>query len=1125
MQKSYRKNVLRTFKSTASRFLAIFSIVALGVGFLAGLMSTTPDMQQSMEAYLDDAGLYDLRIVSSLGLTEEDVAAIAAIDGVGELMPGYSADLLVSLNGGDTVVARAHSLPMDQVEQKQPEGYLNRLTMVEGRLPVKQGECVVETGGNLNGRPPAVGDELTLTEDNENLEDTMACTAFKVVGLVRNSYYFSYEREPASVGSGSVGLVFYTGEENFAYSAYTEVYAALSEAGALDSLEQPYRDLVAQVSDQIEGISDARCQARYDQVKSDAEQALADARQAYSDAKVQADTQLDAAKAQLDEASMQINANQQQLDDAQQTLDEQQQALPGALSAQASQLGQGKAELVAAQAQVDQAGEQLDQVTQLRTMVAAAKSALPGLQATADAASAQLPALREQRDLAQTQLDTLKALAETQDPESEQGQQTAAQIAALEESVNTLDQTISMLQTNIERFDEAKQALADLEAQLPSDEAYAQMQSQYAQAQQQLTAAQAQIAAGEAQLQLAPDIAQLQMNNAQHEIDTGREQLDAAKAQLTDGRAQYELNYKQAQAELTAAQAQINDAQRQIDELELPKWFVLDRGSNVSFQSFRGNVSKVEALSNVFPVFFFLVAALVALTTMTRMVEEERLQIGTMKALGYKNGAIMQKYLLYACAASALGALTGLLIGFKVFPSVIWNAYAVLYYMPAMYTPWRWNLALTSGCVAVICTLVATWSAGRATLRESPAALMLPRAPKAGKRVLLERIGPLWRRLTFSQKVAVRNLLRYKKRFWMTVIGVAGCTALLLTGFGISDSINGIVTKQFGDIFIYDLTITVRHPEAVDEGPLNDVLRGEAFEDFLPVSTEKCTNEVNGGSVETYIMVPEESAGFPRFVDLHARVSRQAIPFSETGVILGEKFAETLGAGVGDTVELTNADGDTGAFTVAGVCENYVNNYVYMSADTYAQGFGQAPTWNTVLAHVADTSQQARDDLSAQLLEQEQVSSVTFVEDSTHMVLNMLSSINAIVVVIVICAGALAFVVLYNLTNINIAERTKEIATLKVLGFFNREISRYVFRENLALSAIGAALGLVMGIALHQYVIRTVEVDAVMFGRTIEPLSYVLALVLTMVFALFVDLVMGRKLKRISMVESMKAPE
>lgn len=1351
MARTYSKNIRRTLTGTRSRFLAIFAIVALGVGFLAGLLSTSPDIEDSMEEYLDNSNLYDFRVVSTLGLTDADLDAIRALDGVDRVQGGYSADLFVSYGSGDVLVARAHSLPGEELGGPEGEEVLNRLMLVEGRWPEADNECLVSAGGGVTDQRLDVGSTITLTQDNEDLEDKMACTRFTIVGRVRDAYYFSFEREPASIGSGSVGLVFYARPGAFAYSAYTELMGTVTGAKQLRSLSDEYKETVRTVTDEIDAISDGRCTARYEEVRSDAQQAIDDAWAEYNDAREQAEAELADVARQLQEGRDALADGERELDDAQRQYEDGSNALTGnealvkdGLTAIAGARGEladglariyenmdllqdgeaqlaqalqvlrdsqrqyeeglarwedgrtqyedglaqyadglaqwqdGKEQLDAAEAQyqaglaqyeagaasleqlrqlnaaqkgLDQAAEQgapewlysdtalelLDtilaneQYQALSTAYAdrqAARQAYDAaVQAAADAGvedPEQDPAVQQARqDLDRCQAawqqaleDAVGGYVDVTDPQvsgliDAVAEYCAQKLPSAEEieqlrQLNLAKKSIdvgiySMIASGTAANEEEARALfsddaiADAQAQLDDakaqldagrpalDEAKAQLDATKAQlddAKAQLDAAKAGVASGKAeldsakaqldagwatyfdksaelaagraqlnaahktlddgyatlvdkQLQLADALQQIgdakaRLVGAKLQIEAGRATLAEKKQQLLDGEIDYETAKAEVDAELEDARRQIEDAQAELDKIESPKWYIWDRQSNVSFASFKGNVNKVAALAKVFPVFFFLVAALVVLTTMTRMVEEERLQIGTMKALGYGKSTIMSKYLIYSMSAACLGAAVGLALGFTVFPVVIWNAYAMMYWMPAFHFPWRWNYAILAGGSLIGCALIATVAACRATLRENPAQLMRPRAPKAGKRVLLEYITPVWRRMKFSHKVTVRNLFRYKKRFWMTVIGVAGCTSLLVAGFGIADSLDAIVTRQYGDVYHYDLMTTVQHPEDVDAGAAHDVLFGGGE---ISASTAAAIEKANqtlpdGSTAEAYLMVPRDLNAFGQFADLHERISRDATPVGVTGVVVTEKYAELLGCKAGDTITVYNNAGDAAQVTVSGVCEHYVSNYLYMSAGQYRAAFGEEPGWNTILSIVEGSGDQStRDAVSARLLGLDEVTSVTFTEDTTKTVLNMLNSVNAVVVVVVICAAALALVVLYNLSNINIAERVKEIATIKVLGFYDREVSAYVNRESTVLTVLGALIGLWVGTILHRYIVYTVEVDYVMFGRTVDPSSYFYALALTLLFGAVVNLIMSRKLKAISMVESMKAPE
>ncbi len=1229
MTRSYRKNIRRTFKHTKSRFIAIFSIIALGVGFLAGLNATPVDMKESMEAYMDDANFYDIRIVSTLGLTDDDVSALSAIDGVKDVQPAYNADLLVQ-TGDDTVVARAHSLPIttgkedkekstsslstdgDTATDKQDT--INKLFLVDGHMPEKSGECVVEAGANDMASAYPIGSKLVISPENEDLDSKLSTTEYEVVGIVHSANYFSFEREPASVGNGRVNLLMYLLPEDYAFEAYTEIYLTVDGALAANSLGEDYDPLVDTVKNKIEAIQELRCQTRYDEIYDEAQQKIDDAWDSYHEAKEEADQKLSDARAELTDgekeladgqteyeqgeadyadALSQIAENEQKLADGKIQLGDAKRKLQEAdarISNNETLLEQNEAKLNAAKTELDDGQAQYDNGM---TAYQSGKKQLEAGQAQLDAAKKQLDTAKEsyQSGLAgcaqgmTSLLPSMTAdgldgfLAFLSDKGYGAPQTTTAflqdmaeygvslptvsansiEAAYLEQGISQLLPAISQLYSareaitagqstydaNAAKLEENKKQLADSKEELSKarqklqkgQKQYEDGKKQLENGKKQLNSAKAMLAGSWAtlsgkQTDLTDGLSQI--SDAKSSLVDARSRLDDAKAtiaenaqKLADGKISYEDAKKEADEKLADARQEIEDGQADLDTLEMPKWYIWGRDKNISYSSFTANIDKLKAITTVFPIFFFLVAALVVSTTMTRMVEEERLQIGTMKALGYSAKTIMQKYILYALAASVSGTLVGLAVGFKAFPSIIWSAYEMMYYMPAIATPWRLSQALFSGGTLTVLSLLVTALTCRSSLSETPAALMLPRAPKAGKRILLERITPLWRHFPFSWKVTCRNLFRYKKRFWMTVIGVAGCTSLLIAGFGISDSLNAIITKQYEDIFHYDLMTVVTEEDALTQGAVQEYLfdNPSVFSDSLAVSIQSTRQEIKNGEADVYLMIPKDLSSFGSFVDLHERVSRKATPLQEDGIIITEKLAKTLGIQAGDSITLQNEDEEKASFTVTGVCEHYVSNYVYMSAATYEAGFQKAPVYNAAISKMPDDSQTVRDQVSAVLLDNDHVASLTFTADNVKQVLNMLNSIDAVVVLIIVCAAGLAFVVLYNLSNINVAERVKEIATIKVLGFYDREVDSYVNRESYALTGIGIFFGIFGGIALHKFVITTVEVDAVMFGRSLRPVSFLYAVLLTLLFSIIVSLVIGRSLKKVSMVESMKAPE
>ena len=595
-----------------------------------------------------------------------------------------------------------------------------------------------------------------------------------------------------------------------------------------------------------------------------------------------------------------------------------------------------------------------------------------------------------------------------------------------------------------------------------------------------------------------------------------REQSDALTAQRTEA----EAAFADAQAAITAQLDTLND-------MDTPEWYVLDRGANPGYTSFVEDTDKVQAIGRVFPLIFFIVAALVSLTTMTRLVEERRTEIGTLKSLGYGNMRIASKYLIYAITPTLLGGLIGGFVGMKLFPGLIINAYGILYTLPPPITPIHYGYWATSIGMAVACTVLAALFACLHELRAVPSQLMRPKAPKSGKRTFLERIPALWRAFSFTYKVTIRNLTRYKKRFLMTVVGISGCTALLVTGFGLQDSVSDIIGLQFGEINQYNMTVSFR--DSATAGNLTTVsgrLASSAHMKSQMFARQKTIDA--GASLSNTkmanLVVPESAETLERFITFRERLSHAPLSFSDDGVIITEKLARELDLSVGDEIVL-DADDKVVTVPVTAITEHYFLHYVYMPPDLYATLFGEPAAFNTIFGYTTDESKSARNELASLVLDETGVSSIFFSKATKDTFTDIISSLNFVIVVLIVSAGALAFVVLLNLTNINISERIRELATIAVLGFTDGEISAYVFRENAALTAIGAGIGLFFGKFLHGYVLQTVETDMFMFGMQIQPMSFVYSVLLTFLFSAMVNVFTGGKLKKIDMVEALKSVE
>ena len=601
------------------------------------------------------------------------------------------------------------------------------------------------------------------------------------------------------------------------------------------------------------------------------------------------------------------------------------------------------------------------------------------------------------------------------------------------------------------------------------------------------------------------------------------------RKKLADGRKDYEEAKKEAEDKIAEGEDKIAEAEADLAALEFPAWTVSDRNDMTDYSGYADNANQMKSLGAVFPVLFFLVAALISLTTMTRMVEEERTQIGTLKALGYSKSSIAGKYVFYALLATVGGSVLGVLAGEKIFPYVIIDAYRIMYqHMDGMVLDYQLDHALVASLVALFCTMAGTLSACGKELASTPAVLMRPPAPKEGKRVFLERIGFIWKHLSFSWKSTVRNLFRYKKRLFMTVFGIGGCMALLLVGFGLRDSIMDVVLLQYGEIQLYDgmLVLNEDASDAEVEALKKDLSSRSDVEESMDVYMKKHAAKGENGTCEVYLMMPEKLENFSDFIHTRNRITKEAYTLGNEGIILAEKTAKMLGVKSGGSITVESRDGEDVEVPVAEICENYMQNFAYISPGLYEKLFGSVPEANNILFKGTDSSDEAAIEKTGQeLLKNKAALSVTYIGTLAERLNSMLGSLDVVIVVLIISAGMLAFVVLYNLNNININERKRELATLKVLGFFDGEVSSYVFRENVLLTVFGCILGVVLGSALHRYVITTVEIESYMFGRIIKIPSYLLAIALTFGFSFLVNLLMHFKLKKIDMVESLKSVE
>jgi len=1102
--------ITRTIKGSLARFLAIAGIVALGCGFFAGLKMASPDMQEAAHTFYANQHLYDLRVISTLGLSEKDVSALTSVEGVEAVMPSRTVDVMATLTSSQSTA---------RVSSFRP-GELNQPVVVEGRLPQGPYECVVSADPKKRA-DISLGQQIELPDTSNGVH--LKGGSYTVVGFVNApTYPYVSNFGTTSLGNGIVQQFVYVTEDAFADDdPYTEVYLTVQGATRYKSGSSAYQSAVDSVAERIAQMNPSLAALRLQELKDDAQTQVDEARQKLEQSRREAADKLGDAQKKLDDAEAQISAQQQKLADGQRQYDAGRQQLTASRYSAEQQFAQAEAQITASEAQIAQgtaelsAGEAQYQAglaafnagqatfTQQKSAFESGRDAyLAGLAAQGITASS-LEEARQQLSalgLPTTQVDALLATqAQITAAETELAPQQQALAAAREE----LDQRTAQLHEAESQVAQARQDLA--EARLATAD--------------QLSAAQEKLAASLSRL------------------NAGQTALQSAEAQTTEGRQSLEEQRAEVEKQLADGQAKIDEAQKKIDELKEPDVYVLDRTKEIGVAAYQADSERINDIANVFPLMFFLVAALVSLTSMTRMVSEERTLIGVHKALGYSTAQIAAKYLSYALLASLLGAVIGIACLSQVLPGVIISAYGSIYTIPNGGAPYSIQLdsALLSGLSGIGITLLSTMAAVLSSLKEEPSSLMLPKAPKAGSKILLERVEPLWSRLSFSWKVTIRNLVRYKRRLIMTLVGIAGCTALLLVAFGLRDSISDIIDNQWPAISHYDYIVGMTSDVSSEEADqINAELNQVGATNIHRITREnvllESPTQKAGSLTRTTIMTSNSLQDLTGLATLRNRLSGQAIELGEDSVVITEKLAKRLGVGVGDTIQvyaqdrIGNASGEPSTLTVTGVAENYVGSYLYLGPSAWhSLGIQDqaADGWYATLPE----DQATREAFGEKLINQTGVATVDDVNEAIRTYRESLAVVNRVVAILIVAAALLAFIVLYNLTNINIEERIREIASLKVLGFTRHEVDAYVFREIALLAIFGAFFGLVLGTYLEGFVVQTAEIDLVMFGRAIHAPSYWFAFGLTLVFSLLVYVAMRPKLKNIDMVESLKSVE
>lgn len=1207
-----KKNILRKdfiieIKKTMGRFVSIFFIVALGVAFYSGIRASEPSMRITADQYFDDSELMDLKVMGTMGLTKADIKAIEKVSGIEAVEGGYSKDVLCPVGDNEKVV---HMLSM----QKN----FNQVSVVEGRLPEKAGECLVDEDF-LSYTDLKVGDTVTFhSGDGEALTDSLVTDTYKIVGIGNSPLYISFGRGSSTIGTGEISGFVVVDKASFDMDVYTEAYVKVSGAEEKTAFTDEYNNLSDAAKEAVSAIEEERCAVRKQEIVDEANEKLADSEktvneksQELEDAKKELESGKSKAAEELEKAKQQLTDGEAELADAKQQIADGETQLADAkaqLNDKQAQLDSAEAQYESGKAQLDQKEQELADAEQVylsnyskyMPIITAGKEQIP-------AGKSQIADGKKRLDEGLAPLNQLKdELAGIEDEIS----QCDSRIAELQKQINdgytlyqeyvkipkenrneeekayvekweNLNTQLGGMQEQKKQLEKTKQEMlnkagfateADLEAQITSlteqkedldakekallqqEQTLAAQEEELLSAGRQITDGKSQIAAARSQLdstksQITDGKAQILsawalLNEKEDTLNASKAQLASGEQELADGRSEYEQAAKEAEEQITDGQAKITDGEKQltdakqqiadakaeIKKIENPKWYVQTREDALTeYQGYGDNADRMRSIGKVFPVLFFLVAALISLTTMTRMVEEQRVQIGTMKALGYGKAAIAGKYIGYALIATLGGSIFGVLAGEKILPFIIIYAYMILYkHLPAILVPYHMSYALQASGIAVACTLIATIASCYKELAAEPAELMRPAAPKQGKRILLERIGIIWKHLNFTWKSTVRNLIRYKKRFFMTIFGIGGCMALMVVGFGLKDCIYEIVSLQYEKVQFYDAA-TYMSDDISEENrqQLHDYLDQNAdIKETIEARMQKTDVKSASGKKTLYLMVPSDNEKIEDFLSFHSRTNKDEVySLKKDEVILTEKMASLLNVKVGDELTIEDEDKGDQTVTVGAICENYMSHYLYLSPEKYEELYGVPAEYNTIIYSVKDGKDDQIEKIGTKLLSMDGVLNVSYTSSIEGRLDDMLRSLNLVIVVLIVSAGMLAFVVLYNLNNINITERQRELATLKVLGFYDGEVASYVYRENILLTIIGSVVGMVLGNLLHRYIILTVEVEEAMFGRQIHWQSYLYSFLFTVAFSLFVNWVMFYKLKKIDMVESLKSVE
>lgn len=1095
------KDTFREIRKSKIRFLSILAIILLGVAFFAGISATGPVMIKTADQYYKKHDLMDFQVLSTMGLNDEDVELLNTVEHA-TVESYYSTDVVLSNNG---ITSKIYGLDLDKKQQ------LNKYTVLEGRLPEKSGEIAIDSTTTYKENFQ-IGDTIQLEEGtDEAYEENFNQLKYKIVGFVKSPLYVESDtRGNTQVGSGTLDGFSVILEEDFNLDYRTETFIKYDESDQYPAYSDEYDNFIEDKSNELETLVEDRPQERLSSIKEEGQEEID---KGYKEIE-EAQTELDEAKTELEDARTELDEGKAAYENGLAELEQKEADARAEIDSRRNEIEQGKeqisegrAELESAQAQINSGRQELE----ARRQTAGAE--LASSEQNIANGKQQIQSARQELEAAEQELEANAA----QLPEA-QVQATRQEIANNRAQLDAQEQELSAAEQEIAQ---GRQELANAKAEL--DQSQQEVNAGLAEIEQQ----EAELDSGEQQLDEAEATLEKELANGRAELSEAEAELENGEAEYQEGLETFENEREEAEAEIADARTDLEDAQEELDNLEAPEYLVNDRSYFAGYEEYGENSERISAIAQIFPVFFFLLAALISLTTMTRMVDEGRNQIGTMKALGYTNKDISTKYFVYAFLATIVGAGIGLGVGYWVFPSVIMDAYGSLYNLPDIGVQFYWSFSIVSLIAALCATGLATLVSVRISLQSNASNLLRPKAPKKGKRIILERIPFLWNRFSFTQKVASRNLFRYKGRMLMTIIGVAGCTALLLTGFGLSDSISNIGSIQYGEINQYQAIVS-ENTDA-DDSDKSDYIETidnmEEINSSIEVEQNTFTAEVDENRQDINVFVPEDADKMNEYVVLKDKDESDKIyDLPKEGGIITQKLADLLNVTEGDTIQINGEDQEVYEVEVKGIVEHYFQHYVYMSPEAYETATKKDPVYNIRLLKY-DTDAISDDEIGQTLNEKEAVQGVVFVSAIYDTMQSSLDSLDVVTLVIIVSAATLAFIVLYNLTNINVSERERELSTIKVLGFYDKEVTMYVYRENLVLTLMGIIVGLGLGVIMQRFVLQTAEIDVMRFSRQINFTSFLFSGLLTFLFSGLVMILMHFKLKYIDMIEALKAQE